>query len=303
MSPSERTELITTITKREALRPLSRMARLQKSPWRTIPYYVLATLGHIKPFPITFGTLWNTRMTCYLPEGNTFYFYGYCEANLTNFFIRYVQPGMTILDVGAHVGIYSMLGSKLVGPTGNIHSFEPTPRTCALLQKNTSQSSNVTVQNMAVAETPGTVTFADYGPGYGAYNSASEAGAQDISRTPTKITVKSVRLDDYCSEYYLSPALIKIDAEGFEYEVLKGSAKLLSSNTPRPLVTIEVAGGDGWADNRARTFALLTDNHYLPFEIHPDGTIAPHALQKQYTYDNLLFIPKERIEEITRSLL
>lgn len=303
MTPSERTKLIATITQRETLRPLTRLTRLLRSPWRTIPYYLLATLGHLKPFPITFGTLWGTHMTCYLPEGNTFYFYGYCEANLTNFLIRYVKNDMTIIDVGAHVGIYSMLGSELVGPAGKVHSFEPTPRTFALLQQNTQNLSNVTVQNLAVAETPGSVAFADYGPGYGAYNSASTTGAQDITRTPTTISVESVRLDDYCNEHHLTPSLIKIDAEGFEYEVLKGAAQILSQATPRPLITIEVAGGSGWAENRAHTFETLSHNRYQPYEILANGSIAPHTLKEQYTYDNLLFIPEERVEEVVHSML
>ncbi|MBY0309600.1 FkbM family methyltransferase [Patescibacteria group bacterium] len=304
MDTPTRQVLITTILTREKLRPLTRIARLLQSPWRTIPYYLLATLGHVHPFPITFNTLWNTRMSCYLPEGNTFYYYGYCEANLTNFFIRYVREGMTIIDVGAHVGIYSMLGSELVGKTGNVHSFEPTPRTGGLLSKNTAGLGNVTVQNLAVAEVAGTVTFADYGPGYGAYNSASTAGAQDITRTPTRISVNSIRLDDYCSEHHITPSLLKIDAEGFEYEVLKGASALLSKSTPRPLITIEVAGGSGWADNRTATFTLLNEHRYVPYEIKPDGTLKPHELKDAalYTYDNLLFIPEERKMEVVTEL-
>jgi FkbM family methyltransferase len=305
MTDTDRHTLIATILAHETLRPLSRIDRLLRKPWRTIPYYVLATLGHLRPFPITFSTLWNTKMTCYLPEGNTFYYYGYCEANLTNFFLRYVREGMTVIDVGAHVGIYSMLGNELVGKTGAVHSFEPTPRTFAQLQKNTKELPHVTINNAAIAATPGTLTFADYGAGYSAYNSASQAGAQDTTRTPQKLTVPSLSLTDYCHEHTLTPNLIKIDAEGFEHEVLMGATALLGQGGARPLVTIEVAGSGGWADNRTQTFALLSSVQYLPYEITPDGTIAPHVLKDatSYTYDNLLFIPTERVEETITSLL
>ncbi len=303
MNTEQRKHLITTVLAREELRPLSRGSRLLRAPLRTIPYYLLATLGHLRPFPISFGTLWNTNMTCYLPEGNTFYYYGYCEANLTNFFIRFVREGMTVIDVGAHVGIYSMLGSELVGPSGSVHSFEPTPRTFALLKKNTADLRNVTINNAAIAATPGTLTFADYGPGYGAYNSASSAGAQDTTRTPVTLSVPSLSLDTYGTERGLIPNLIKIDAEGFEYEVLEGASHLIGPEGHRPVVTIEVAGAGGWAENRTRSFAFLTERDYRPFSINPDGTITPHTLQVSYTYDNLVFIPAERVVETTQSLL
>jgi hypothetical protein len=175
-----RQSLIATVLAHEALRPLSRVARLLRDPLHAFPYYLLATLSHIKPYRISFRTLWGTRMTCYLPEGNTFFYYGYCEANLTNFFIRYVEQGMTIIDVGAHVGIYSMLNSELVGQSGSVYSFEPTPWTFRILTENTKKLPNVTIYNQAISETKQTLTFADYGPGYGAYNSANKSGAPDL---------------------------------------------------------------------------------------------------------------------------
>lgn len=303
MNKATRTALIATIQKNEALRPLSRLARLKRDPFGAFPYYVLAAISHIKPFKMSFRTLWQTRMTCYLPEGNTFYYYGYCEANLTNFYIRYVQEGMTMIDVGAHVGIYSMLSSELVGPTGHVYSFEPTPWTFRILKENTEKLTNVTITNQAVSAEAKTLTFADYGPGYGAFNSAHEAGATGIARTPTMVEVGSVSLDAFCAERSITPDIIKIDAEGFEPEVLRGSVSLLTSTaTARPIVSIEVAGGETWAENSREAFTLLADYGYQPFEMSEDGHISPHTYHDSYTYDNLLFIPTERIAAVTEIL-
>ena len=91
MNKNKKEKIIEKITEREKLRPLSRGERLIKVPVRTFFYYILAVLGHIKPYKLTFQTLWGTRMTSYLPEGNTFYYYGYCEANLTNFLLRFLK--------------------------------------------------------------------------------------------------------------------------------------------------------------------------------------------------------------------
>ncbi len=298
MEQTQRQQLIQTICKNEELRPLSRIARLQRDPIGALPYYVLAALSRIKPYQIHFKTLWDTTMTCYLPEGNTFYYYGYCEANLTNFFIRYVQNNMTVIDVGAHVGIYSMLSSELVGKTGHVHSFEPTPWTFRILTENTKKLPNVTIHNQAISETEQTLTFADYGPGYGAYNSANKSGAPDTTRQPHKISVGSVSLDSFCEEKSLHPDIIKIDSEGYEREVLLGSKTILTNTaTKRPLVTIEVAGGVTWAENSHQAFSLLTSYGYTPYEIHPNGMIAPHTFRDSYQYDNLLFIPPERLAD------
>ncbi len=298
MNNTDRQSLIATVLAHETLRPLSRVARLKQDPLGAFPYYILAALSRIKPYKIYFKTLWNTKMTCYLPEGNTFYYYGYCEANLTNFFIRYVQDGMTVIDVGAHVGIYSMLSSELVGTTGQVHSFEPTPWTFRILTENTEKLPNVTIHNQAISETEQTLTFADYGPGYGAYNSANKSGAPDTTRESNKISVKSISLDTFCSEKSLYPDIIKIDSEGYEREVLLGSKGVLTdTSAKRPLVTIEVAGGVTWAENSHQAFELLTAYGYTPYEINPNGMIALHTFKDSYQYDNLLFIPAERLDE------
>ena len=299
----DRQALRTTILKNEALRPLSRFARLLRDPFGAFPYYLLAALSRIKPYRISFRTLWGTRMTCYLPEGNTFYYYGYCEANLTNFYIRAVAEGMTVIDVGAHVGIYSMLSSELVGPTGHVYSFEPTPWTFRILTENTKALTNVTIMNEAISEAEQTLTFADYGPGYGAYNSANKSGAPDTTRTPATLTVQSRSLDSFCREKNIQPDIIKIDSEGYEREVLLGSKGILTNTThKRPLVSIEVAGGATWAENSHDAFDLLTSYGYTPYEIHTDGLIAPHTFKDTYTYDNLLFIPTERMADVTQHL-
>lgn len=302
MNDNDRNQLINTVIKREKLRPMARLSRLLKDPVRALPYYVLAAVSHVRPFKLTFKTLWQTDMTCYLPEGNTFYYYGFCEANVTNFLLLYVKEGMTVIDVGAHVGIYSMLGSELVGETGQVHSFEPTPWTFDILKTNTEKLPNVTGNNLAVATTARTLTFADYGPGYGAYNSAHKDAAGTLNKPATSREVASVSLDNYCLSHDLKPDILKIDAEGFEYEVLMGSTTILeqSNPNPRPLVLMEVANGDTWKENRTQSFTFLEEADYVPFEMHDSGMISTHAIKESYQYDNLLFVPRERINELTK---
>jgi len=291
MNKNKKEKIIEKITEREKLRPLSRGERLIKVPVRTFFYYILAVLGHIKPYKLTFQTLWGTRMTSYLPEGNTFYYYGYCEANLTNFLLRYLKDNDVVLDVGAHVGFYSMLSSVLIGEKGCVHSFEPTPWTFKLLKQNTEKLSNVILNNNAVSDKKESISFQDYGPGYGAYNTA-HAGGSTLKKKSETVHVETIVLDDYCREKNIQPTFIKLDAEGYEFSILNGMNYLLEEI--RPLVTLEVAGDEGWSDNCKKSINYLLSKKYKPYEMSIDGLISPHTIKESYTYDNLLFIPEEQ---------
>lgn len=61
---------------------------------------------------------------------------GYWEYWVSDFMWRNIKPGQTVVDVGANLGYYSVLMADLVGPTGQVASFEPNPRLCELLQRN-----------------------------------------------------------------------------------------------------------------------------------------------------------------------
>lgn len=291
MKEKDKKLIASIILEREKLRPLSRVVRLIRSPIRTIPYYVIALASHIKPFRLTFKTLWGTEMTSYLPEGNTFYYYGYCEANLTNFLLRFIKEGDVVLDVGAHVGFYSMLTSSLVGDKGEVHSFEPTPWTYELLKKNTEKLPNVVLSNKAVSGKKERISFKDYGPGYGAYNTAHKAGSI-LKKNSKTIETETIALDFYCKAKNIKPNFIKLDAEGYELAILLGMDYLLEE--VRPLVTLEVAGESDWADNCKKSIDFLLSKKYKPYEMSIEGLIYPHTIEENYKYDNLLFIPEER---------
>lgn len=286
---NERKVIRDTILDREKLRHVSRVKRLWTNPRRTFVYYIFALLSHIKPYTLSFKTLWGTTMTSYLPEGNTFYYYGYCEANLTNFLLRFLKEGDIVIDVGAHVGIYTMLSSFLVGKTGQVHSFEPTPWTYDLLVKNSKGLTNVHLNNKAVSDVATVLSFKDYGPGYGAYNTAHKNGSP-LGKKSKTIYSETVVLDDYCKKKNITPTLIKLDAEGHEYPILLGMSTLLQS--VRPMITLEVAGEKDWLENCKQSINLLTEKGYLPYEISVEGKIRPHSFKDSYKYDNLLFIPE-----------
>ncbi len=291
MTPEQKEKLISIIVKREKLRPLGRLTRVLKDPIRALPYYFLATASHIKPYKISFKTLWGDTMTGFLPEANTFYYYGNCEANLTSFLLRFMKEGTTFIDVGAHIGFYSMLTSHLVGTKGKVYSFEPTPWTYSLLKKNTEKLSNVIATNAGASDSIGEFSFSDYGPGYGAYNSASAEGTI-LKFKPNEIKAKTIQLDSFFSQNSIRPDFIKLDAEGLEHKILAGLSQTLKDS--RPLITLEMAGDEKWAENCRKSSDILFASKYDSYEMRDDGFLKRCTVKPPYTYTNILFVPNEK---------
>ena len=161
---------------------------------------------------------------------------GTYEREQTRLFERHLRPGATVLDVGAHVGYYTLLSSVLVGDAGRVHSFEPNPVNADFLRRHVriNRLSNVHVEQAAVAEQAGTARF-DFGTGSGTGRLA-DAGA---------LEVRTVRLDDYCAAHGLSPSAMKIDVEGAEMHVLTGALATLARH--RPIIFLSTHGDEAHA--------------------------------------------------------
>ncbi|OGG85492.1 hypothetical protein A2392_03330 [Candidatus Kaiserbacteria bacterium RIFOXYB1_FULL_46_14] len=300
MNDKERAELKAKIIKRYGLFKLqhSRLKRLLKDPFRTLPAYILQAIAYHHPFKIKKKTLWGVPMTYYLPEGYAIYYYGFFEANLTNFFINFLKKGDVFFDIGAHVGYYTMLARELVGETGSVHSFEPTPRTFSSLLENIKDFKNVTANNAAVFNEETEIEFVDYGPKYSAFNSYKKRNGEDMEflGEPEVVLAKTISLDNYCREGSIRPTLVKIDAEGAEYMILQAMTDIIAN--VRPIITIEVAGDEEWKDNCVKSIKLLQSNGYECFESTLEGQLKTHRPQATYTYENLIFVHKDKLSHI-----
>ncbi len=276
----------------------SRIKRVLKAPFKTIPYFIMTYFAYKHPFKVKYKTLWGDKMSFYLPEGNAIYYYGFFEANLTNFLLNYLKDGDTVLDVGAHVGYYSMLASKLIGNTGQVHSFEPTPRTFNTLKENTISKGNVSVNNNAVLDQETEIEFVDYGPKFSAFNSFQKRTSEEMKflSEPEKIKVKTISLDKYCNSKNIKPDFIKIDAEGAEHLILQAMLDIIKNI--KPLITIEVAGEDEWKDNCSKSIEFLQNHGYIAYEIDINGFIKRHIQKDTYSYDNLLFAHPDNMNRL-----
>jgi FkbM family methyltransferase len=168
------------------------------------------------------------------------YFLGEYERPISEIVLTFVGPGDICLDVGANIGWYTTLMQKLVGNGGSVHAFEPIPSTFSILAENVASNSNpevVVLNNLALGEEAGEVemhTFDDRSAGHASISDFGDAAANCI---PTQM----IRLDDYLVEKQVGDVkFVKIDIEGSELSMLKGSTRLFQQDIP-PVIMIEAA--------------------------------------------------------------
>jgi FkbM family methyltransferase len=219
--------------------------------------------------------------------------YGCYEEGLTKMVLNRVGPGMTFLDVGAHIGYYTMLASRLVGESGQVHSFEPTPSTFNILRTNAGSKRNVRLNQMALSSSSGEITIFDYGVEYMGSNSryAARIDKASVSRlTPKAMVVAASSLDDYVEGLGITPNFVKIDAESSEYEILEGMSQVLES--ARPIVSVEVGDMDIEGVPTSRELITHLESKGYRATEFSQRQFAAHQIKDRYTYDNILFIPE-----------
>jgi len=147
------------------------------------------------------------------------------EPEQTAAFVAEVKEGDTVFDIGANVGYYSILASGLVGKTGVVAAFEPSPRNLRFLQEHVdlNKTENVKIMPFACSATSGIATFHN-GPNP-AMGSLDQVGGEEI-------TVVTETIDEVAEKTGLRPDVMKIDVEGGEADVLKGAVRTIESNRP-----------------------------------------------------------------------
>jgi len=154
---------------------------------------------------------------------------------------RYLKPGDTFFDVGANIGYLSAIAAGIVGKRGQVHSFEPVPAYFDRLERLVSLNPGHTIiaNACAAGETAGRCTiYVTREPGQ---NTLVSAYQSDLEITST-LAVPVVRLDSYIEEHGIARiAMIKIDAEGFEFPTLKGLQTYFERSKDRPTIICEIA--------------------------------------------------------------
>jgi FkbM family methyltransferase len=153
-----------------------------------------------------------------------------------SFLRRYCRPGATALDIGAHLGVFSVVMSRLVGPNGRVYSFEPAPGTRTMLTRVLAMNhcTNVELRPEAVASGAGRAQL--FGQG-----ATMEVSTTLVAMEWSKgiVEVDKVSLDEFLRlDRNAPPGVWKIDAEGMELEVLRGARRTTLEH--RPSIHVDV---------------------------------------------------------------
>lgn len=156
------------------------------------------------------------------------------DPHMVHLFGSLLRAGDVVLDIGANVGCTALLfaeAAKLV------HAFEPSPSTFAFLSRNVKRSglANIVVHNIGLGERDELNTIS-----YSPQNRSGGYVSNSISTSSNHVTeaIQINRLDDLAASLCETVDFIKIDVEGFEGHVLRGSRQVLSQN--RPLAVMEL---------------------------------------------------------------
>lgn len=151
------------------------------------------------------------------------FFLGRYEPALVSVLSRVLRPGMVGWDVGANIGYISLVMANLVGPSGDVEAFEPSPHAFATLTRNV--ASQLHVHNVALADCQGREPFSDFD-----YDLVAKLGDHSSSFNDARVSDVNVTTGDALVESGVpAPQVIKLDVEGAEMRVLMGMASLLES--------------------------------------------------------------------------
>jgi FkbM family methyltransferase len=158
-----------------------------------------------------------------------------------------IDPGRDAIDVGANVGLFTVLMCGLLSASRRVLAIEPTPGALQYLHKNLHRNhcaANTIVFEGAATRMPGELTI-NVIPGMEEYSSIAELVHPAVKGRPMeRIRVAGDTIDDLVERLALRPGIIKIDTEGAEFDVLSGASKTMARH--RPVIVCEC-----WPDSLA----------------------------------------------------
>lgn len=209
-----------------------------------------------------------------------------------------IKPGDTVLDLGAHIGYYTLNFANCVGPNGAVFAFEPNADNFALLQKNVEANGyqNVTMIQKAVSDKTGQTRL------YLAKENTGDHRIYDSQDGRPSTAIEIVRLDEYFRNHRGDVHFIKMDIQGAEGNALLGMEKLMRKSRRLKLLTeFWPIGLRRCGTNPAGFLKMLESRGFKLYNIEEDKRtireVLPSELLINFTpenqkYTNLLCLKK-----------
>jgi FkbM family methyltransferase len=213
------------------------------------------------------------------------FYLGLYEDASMNFLLRYLRPDDVFADVGANVGVYTVLAAGVCG--ARAHAFEPVSTAYRALQDNVSLNSledRVFLHKSGVGSHHSTAFITTSRKGSNAISPGTDDGpVEQIEVTP---------LDDVLTD---PPEMIKIDVEGYEEQVLLGAVKVLSSGRVNVVVLEGISRAAGDDARIERCFAVLDAYGFRPCTFDPTADSITECPRGERRYvgpddENFLFV-------------
>jgi len=229
--------------------------------------------------------------------------YNRFETAEVSFVERLLQPEMTVLDIGAHHGFYTLLAAKRVGSGGTVIAFEPSARERRVLRIHCTlnRCRNVRILPLALGAENGSSDLYVVEKWAAGCNSLRPPAA-DVRANTTREQVRVARLDDQLALLKIDHVdFMKLDVEGGELAVLQGAQQLLARR-PRPVILAEVQDvrTQPWGYRAREIIDYLRERGYQWFHISPEGFLEELDVTGNTYDENFVACPEERAASLRR---
>lgn len=203
------------------------------------------------------------------------------------FLKRIRLQGRVVFDVGAHVGRYTAAFARATGPNGLVVAFEANPAIIVELEDTVklNRCDNVRIINAGVGDRADGALLVV--PLDGSGSASCDTTIHYMLRSRGSIEEVSIivnTLEYYAAIHHLPPPhMIKIDVEGFEYQVLTGAQTIIEQHHPSLFIEIHGIGQEGKVANARQIVALLARHGYTLHQVEQNLAITNENAEMAHT--------------------
>jgi FkbM family methyltransferase len=181
---------------------------------------------------------------------------------------KYVDPQKDVLDIGANIGLFTILFSKIVSANNKVLAVEPTPLALHYLRRNVKRNNcdKAVIIFEGAATNKKALVRINIIPGMEEYSSLAEiVHPAVVGKITDSIEVEGHPIDNIVEKFSLTPGFIKIDAEGSEYKVVSGAVNTLKKHRPVILSELSDTLLSCSDESSEKVITLLQENGYKVF--------------------------------------